>query len=266
MAKILFVHGTFGSPADWQATIAALPASLQAGARTFALAGHRRGTSVELGESTLSSDAPLDVSNAYSQLLRSVEEELRGCEAPPVLVGYSLGGRLALDLALRAPSLVRRLVLIGANPGISDASERVKRARLDDERALELRRDGLERFLRRWYQQPLFSELAAEPRRLASLIERRQMLDPRSMAAVLSGASPGRVPDHWPMLHQLAMPTLYIAGGRDRKYVEIGRRFAQMAPNAALEIVDDAGHAVPMTHPITLADALIDVIDEGSTP
>lgn len=264
MTEILFIHGTFGSPSDWEATIAALPASLQARARSFTLAGHGPLASSQPGDSGVKQVQTLDVSNAYAALLRSVEDELDACGAPPVLVGYSLGGRLALDLALRAPERVRRLVLIGANPGISMASERVARARLDDERALELRRDGLRRFLRRWYQQPLFSDLAADTRRLEDLIASRKNLDPRAMAAVVGGASPGRVRDHWPLLHDLAVPSLYVAGGRDRKYVEIGRRFAQMAPHASLEIVEGAGHAVPLTHPAALADALIDVLEEES--
>ena len=93
---------------------------------------------------------------------------------PGVYVGYSMGGRLALHLALARPNLVHALVLIGATPGIEDPASRAERRAADETLAATLERDGLDAFLAGWLAQPLFASLPTEAAALDDAATRRR--------------------------------------------------------------------------------------------
>jgi 2-succinyl-6-hydroxy-2,4-cyclohexadiene-1-carboxylate synthase len=135
-------------------------------------------------------------------------------QAPPrfVLCGYSLGGRVALHLALAAPERVSRLVIIAANPGIEDPAQRAERHRADRLLADELESIPFEEFIERWRTQPLFAADPPEVGALARADQRRN--DPHALAAVLRGLGAGEMEPLWPRVGELSMPTLFIAGSR----------------------------------------------------
>lgn len=161
-------------------------------------------------------------------------------------LGYSLGGRVALHLALAQPDLVTALVLIGAHPGLEDAAERAARAAADDDKANRLLDVGLDAFLDEWLAQPLFASLPPEADQRA---ERRQN-DAAALAVTLSNLSTGRQAPLWDRLPSLAMPVLYLAGERDEAYVRLGRQaVAAIGDNATLELVPGAGHAAHLEQP-----------------
>lgn len=169
-------------------------------------------------------------------------------------LGYSLGGRVALHLALAQPDLVTALVLIGAHPGIEDPAERTARRQADDELADRLERIGLPAFLDEWLSQPLFSSLPAA----AAQREERLANDASSLAATLRSLGAGRQAPLWERLPGLAMPVLVLAGERDDRYVRLGRQAAAaIGPAAAFAVIPGAGHAVHLEAPQATAEVVV---------
>lgn len=165
---------------------------------------------------------------------------------PAAYLGYSMGGRLCLHLALTAPYLVQRLVLVGATAGIDDPPARDARRRADEELARQIERDGVEAFLTTWLANPLFSGL---PREAAELDARRQNTA-AGLASSLRLSGTGSQEPLWDRLHRLTMPVLVVAGATDDKFTELGRRMAEaIGTNARLEVIADAGHAVHLEAP-----------------
>jgi 2-succinyl-6-hydroxy-2,4-cyclohexadiene-1-carboxylate synthase len=163
-----------------------------------------------------------------------------------VYVGYSMGGRLALHLALARPDLVRGLVLLGATPGIEDAAERAARRAADDQRAEELERDGLDAFLTRWLAQPLFARL---PEAAAGLDDRRRNTV-AGLASSLRLAGTGAQEPLWSNLPSLQAPVLVLAGADDLRFAAIGRRLAAaIGPSASVALIPRAGHAAHLEQP-----------------
>lgn len=168
-------------------------------------------------------------------------------------VGYSMGGRLCLHLALARPELVERLVLLGATGGIEDDEEREARRAADEALAVELERDGLARFLDRWLAGPLFATLPAD----AAGREDRMRNDPAALASSLRLAGTGSQDDLWPRLHELVMPVAIVAGERDERFVAIGRRMAAaIGGNASFAVIADAGHAAHLERPAEFSEWL----------
>ncbi len=168
-------------------------------------------------------------------------------------VGYSMGGRLCLQLALDRPELVENLVLISSSPGIGDDVERAARRESDEARAREIERDGVDAFLERWLAQPLFATL---PRELAGIDDRRAANTVEGLTHQLRALGQGTQPNNWPRLGELRMPVLLIAGGLDTKYVAIAYRMGEVIPNARVEIIDGAGHACHLERPDGIAQLL----------
>jgi 2-succinyl-6-hydroxy-2,4-cyclohexadiene-1-carboxylate synthase len=161
-------------------------------------------------------------------------------------VGYSMGGRLALHVALDHPDRVDALVLLGATAGIEDEQERAARRRSDEVWASELERDGLDAFLQRWLAQPLFANLPSDPADLHD--RRRNTVD--GLASSLRLAGTGSQAPRWTDLPRLTMPVLVLAGERDERFVALGRRMAQeIGPNAEFATVPGAGHAAYREQP-----------------
>src|SRR4051812_47525163 len=161
-------------------------------------------------------------------------------------VGYSMGGRLCLQLALDRPDLVDDLVLVSASPGIADDAERAARRTSDDSLAQEIERDGVDAFLERWLAQPLFASL---PREAAGVEDRRATNTVGRLVHQLVALGQGSQPSNWSRLHELAMPVLLVVGSRDAKYVDIAVRMAEAIPDARVEVIEGAGHACHLEQP-----------------
>jgi 2-succinyl-6-hydroxy-2,4-cyclohexadiene-1-carboxylate synthase len=163
-------------------------------------------------------------------------------DGPADWVGYSMGGRLALHVALAYPQRVRRLVLLGAHPGIEGDTERAARRAADEALAERLERIGVDAFLAEWLAQPLFAGLADPGPR---------QRDPQVLAACLRRLGTGAQEPLWGRLGELAGPVLVLAGERDEKYVALGRRLAAAIGTGRAEFatVPDAGHAAHLEQP-----------------
>ncbi len=173
---------------------------------------------------------------------------------PARYVGYSMGGRLCLALALERPDLVPALVLVSASPGIDDERERATRRAADERLALDIERDGMDAFLERWLAQPLFESL---PRDLAGVETRRRGNSVERLTHQLRALGQGVQPSLWHRLPELAMPVLIVTGAYDRKYREVAERMAAaIGDNARTETVPAAGHALHLEQPAVLAALL----------
>jgi 2-succinyl-6-hydroxy-2,4-cyclohexadiene-1-carboxylate synthase len=169
------------------------------------------------------------------------------------LGGYSLGGRVALHVALAAPARVSALTLIGANPGIEDPAERAGRMRADEELARELEEEPYGQFIERWRGQAVFAGEPAAAGALARADQRRN--DPLALAAAMRGLSTGAMEPLWGRLGELSMPVRLVAGDRDGKFLALARRARSLLADGSL-VVLAGGHALHLENPRGVARAL----------
>lgn len=214
-----------------------------------------------------STDVRADLATAAELLDQAVGELLGEAGGRAVYVGYSMGGRLALRLALDRPELVAGLVLLGATAGIDDPADRSARRVADEALAERIERAGVEAFLEGWLAQPLFAGLAVDPADLAA----RRANTPAGLASSLRLAGTSTMdPPWWDELPDLSAPTLVVAGERDEKFTTIARRLAAgIGANARFTTVAGAGHAAHLQQPdafATLVRAWVATLGDGGTP
>jgi 2-succinyl-6-hydroxy-2,4-cyclohexadiene-1-carboxylate synthase len=173
-----------------------------------------------------------------------------------VYVGYSMGGRLCLRLALDRPDLVERLALVSASPGIDDATERAARRASDEQLARDVERRGVVPFLRDWLAQPLFATLDPNA---AQLAERAEGHTAAELAASLRTLGTGTQEPLWSRLPELRMPVALVSGRADAKFEQINDAIqAACTGVAALARVHlDGGHTLPLEQPGALAAFLV---------
>lgn len=169
------------------------------------------------------------------------------------LCGYSLGGRVALHVALAAPERVTRLCLIAANPGIEDAGERSERRAADERLAQRLESEPFADFIESWRAQPLF---AADPPRVGELARADQRRnDPHALAPAMRGLSAGAMEPLWDRLGELSMPVAVVSGTRDQKFTRLLQRAQGLLPRAELTVLE-GGHALAVEAPAGVAAVL----------
>jgi 2-succinyl-6-hydroxy-2,4-cyclohexadiene-1-carboxylate synthase len=169
------------------------------------------------------------------------------------LCGYSLGGRVALHVALAAPERVSRLVLVSTTAGIEDPDERAQRSAADHRLADELEGGSQEDFVARWCAQAMFAEDPPAVDELAREDYRRNR--PEAIAAVLRGIGTGEMVPLLERLHELTMPVTVLVGDRDTKFLALGGRLAEMLPRAVMTTVP-GGHRLLLENPGAVVDAL----------
>jgi 2-succinyl-6-hydroxy-2,4-cyclohexadiene-1-carboxylate synthase len=172
-------------------------------------------------------------------------------------VGYSMGGRVALHMALAHPARVRSLTIESASTGIEDAESRAHRRRSDDALAKRIEERGIEWFADYWGTLPLFeTQWELPPATRTALHERRLRNSPAGLALSLRGMGQGAHDYVGGRLSELRGDVLFIAGERDHKYLEEARRAAGSAPGTRCIIVPRAGHTVHLEAPEAFAEAL----------
>jgi 2-succinyl-6-hydroxy-2,4-cyclohexadiene-1-carboxylate synthase len=210
------------------------------------------------------SDAPADAA-AYGlpRQAADIADLLALLEAAPVTVlGYSMGARLALVLALEHAAAVGRLVLESPSAGITDPRARARRRVADEQLAQQIERDGVEAFVAHWEARPLFASHAALPAEVAA----RQRAERRrhtasGLAASLRGAGQGIMTPLHDRLAEIAVPTLVLAGALDETGLERARAVGSGISGARFEVVADAGHTPHVESP----DAFLRVTDDFLT-
>lgn len=169
---------------------------------------------------------------------------------PATYVGYSMGGRLALHLALARPELVPRLVLIGTTGGIDDAGERAARRAADDVLADHIEQIGVDAFLDEWLAQPLFAGLTPA----AACRDERMANTAAGLASSLRQAGAGTQEPLWSRLGAIDVPVLVLAGVDDAKFSAIAGRLARaIGPNATVALIPRSGHSAQLENPADTA-------------
>ncbi len=173
---------------------------------------------------------------------------------PFVLAGYSLGGRVALHVALRHPERISQLALLSATAGIVEDPERAARLARDEVLATRIESIGTEAFLDEWLAQPLFATLPPDPTERLT-----RSADAKGLADSLRRAGTGTQAWLGPRLAELTMPTTVVAGAKDAKFVTEAERLGELLPHASISVVLDAGHAAHLEHPAACAGALFGI-------
>jgi 2-succinyl-6-hydroxy-2,4-cyclohexadiene-1-carboxylate synthase len=230
---VVLLHGFTHTGASWDPVVTAL------GERYRALAPDIR------GHGSASEVAPVTLDAVLGDL---------EAQAPPdgfTLAGYSMGGRIALHGALAMPDRVRRLILIGASPGIAEPAERAQRLREDERLAEEIERSQIEDFARRWARNPVLAGLPEAM--LARLHADRLRSTPAGLARALRGLGTSALPSLWDRLGELAIPVTLVVGQRDEKFRRLAEAMAQRLTDSQLIVVAGVGHAVHLEAPAQVA-------------
>ncbi len=233
--NLVLLHGFTNTGASWDQVASALPE------RYRSLAPDIR------GHGSASAVRPVSLAGVVADVGAAATE-------PFELAGYSMGGRLALHVALALPGRVRRLVLIGASPGIADRGERDERRAADDRLAAEVERMTIEAFAERWARTGV---LADQPAGVRAAVHRDRLRStPAGLAAALRGLGTGALPSLWERLRELDVPVELVVGERDAKFQAIAAEMAGALADARVHVVGGAGHAVHLEAPGLVADVI----------
>jgi 2-succinyl-6-hydroxy-2,4-cyclohexadiene-1-carboxylate synthase len=233
---LVLLHGFSGTRRAWDGVIARLDGERY---RPLALDLPGHGASA-------ASDGSITFASCVRTILAQAPRRFALC-------GYSMGGRVALHVALAAPERISRLTLVSCTAGIEDDAERAARRASDRALADELDRAPFDRFIERWRAQPLFA--ADPPEVVERTREDQRRNDPRALAEAIRGLGTGEMTPLWRRLGELAMPSSVIVGDRDAKFIAIGRRMAALLPLGEL-VVLAGGHRLPLENPAELARAV----------
>jgi 2-succinyl-6-hydroxy-2,4-cyclohexadiene-1-carboxylate synthase len=228
---VILLHGFTHTGRSWDPVIAALGESYRAIAPDIR------------GHGSASEREPVGLEEVVADVGSLVDGRF-------TLVGYSMGGRIALHAALGLGGRVDRLVLVGASAGIADPGERAARREADERLADEISRSTIEQFAERWAANPV---LAGAP---GWIREDRLRNSPLGLARALRGLGTGALPSLWGRLGELTMPVVLVVGGRDHKFRAIAARMATAIPAAGVVVVPGAGHAVHLEAPSAVAEII----------
>jgi 2-succinyl-6-hydroxy-2,4-cyclohexadiene-1-carboxylate synthase len=227
---LLLLHGFMSSAAEWQEIAERLSGEYRL--LIPDLPGHGAST-------TLPYPHAYTMPGAARALLALLDaESIDRC----AVASYSMGGRLALYLALRHPERVERLLLESASPGLATGKERAARRAADEQLAQRLETGDLREFVEDWYRQPLFATLARDEPLLHRTIEARLQNDPRELARSLRAMGTGSQPSLWEELPGLNVPTLAVVGEEDAKFAALARDIEAVSHPSWAATVKEAGH------------------------
>ena len=252
-APLLLLHGFTGRATSWEPHTSAF-------AQRFCvitpdLPGHgRSGTPADPARAT--------VERTAGDLASILERE--GWR-PAHVLGYSLGARIALRLAIDHQDAVRSLVLESPSAGLATAAERRDRRAADEARAVALERDGIDAFVDAWEREPVFASQVALPRATAARLRQTRLRNrPAGLAASLRGAGQGAMEPLFDRLSDVAAPTLVITGALDSTGRSRAEVVATGIPGARLEVIAAAGHAPHIETPTDFRSRVLAFLQEDS--
>jgi 2-succinyl-6-hydroxy-2,4-cyclohexadiene-1-carboxylate synthase len=237
-SPLVLLHGFIGSAASWSSV-------------SRDLAGGHRVVAIDLIGHGASS-APADPSRyAFEQALHDLAEVTAQLGITRASwLGYSMGGRLALGMALDYPDRVSSLILVSATAGIQDEYERLQRTEADEVMARRIEGAGVEAFVAEWERLPIWESQRTLPNEV-SRAQRDIRLGNRAvgLSNSLRGMGQGAQPSYWERLGEIKVPVLLMAGALDRKFVGIAGQMGVRIVDATLSVIPDAGHAVHLERP-----------------
>ncbi|SER93080.1 2-succinyl-6-hydroxy-2,4-cyclohexadiene-1-carboxylate synthase [Psychrobacillus sp. OK032] len=247
--KVVCLHGFTGSSSTWEEVISYLPSSVEV--LTIDLIGHGL------------TDKPSDIARYHvdEQIedLHAIFQQLEWTHF--TLVGYSMGGRLALAYTSKYP--VHTLILESSSPGLADDGERQKRKLSDELLAERIMKEGVISFVDFWEEIALFQTQKKLSHEKQLLIRHERLAQSAvGLSNSLKGFSTGVQPSYWGVLSNLSIPVFLLAGELDLKFCAIAKRMQKELPNSQMEVVKDAGHAIHVEKPKIFATIIEEVILE----
>lgn len=246
---VVLLHGFTGSASTWDSLVEAVAPEFTAIA--VDIVGHG------------ASDAPTALERYHmarvvadlAALTRALGHE-RAC-----WLGYSMGGRTALQVAVHQPAAVSALVLEGASPGLRSAAAREQRVRSDDALAARIEHHGVEAFVDEWERVPLFATQEALPAEVRANVRAGRLANSAAgLTNSLRGMGTGAQPPLHDHLGEVRVPALLLAGSLDTKYVEVASEMARSLPDATMQVVDNAGHAAHIEQPDAFNALVLDFL------
>ncbi|MEO6862916.1 MAG: 2-succinyl-6-hydroxy-2,4-cyclohexadiene-1-carboxylate synthase [Microcoleus sp.] len=228
---ILFLHGFTGNNQDFSSVISLL--SKNYCCLAVDLPGH--GQTRVIGE-----ESCYNMSNTAQALIDLLDDlQIDKC----LLLGYSMGGRLALYMTLHFPERFEKVVLESASPGLKSEKDRSHRRQADSQTAQNLENSNIKDFILNWYDRPLFKSLKKSPK-FDQLIEARLANNPLELAKSLRNMGTGHQPSLWEKLAQNQISLLLLAGEDDDKFTTINAEITSLCPAATLKIIPNSGHNI----------------------
>ncbi len=250
---ILFLHGFMGDRYEFQPIIATL--SQQFYCVAIDLPAHGQTDLTNQGTDQFTYQDSCYSQNSYYTIDFTARLIVKFLELLNIercfLVGYSMGGRVALYLAINFPKYFRKVILESASAGLRTDLERSDRLARDQQLADKL--ENLEAgdfrlFLENWYQQKIFSNLRSHSN-FPQLLEQRLQNSPIELAKSLRDLSTGRQPSLWEKLPEIEIPLLLLVGELDAKFVQINQQMAQVCKFSQLDIIPNCGHNIHFENP-----------------
>lgn len=224
----ILLHGFTGSPASWDAAIAAAPGPCLA----LPLPGHCGAPCADSFEA-----------NAAAIAAAIAARGATGCH----LIGYSLGARLALGVLVGHPEIAASATLIGCHFGLREKKIRRERRDRDRQWARVLRDRGITTFVHRWENLAVFAtqtdeqKAAQRPVRLAHTAG--------DLARSLETCGLAQMPSYWEKLGDLAIDVELVTGALDAKFSELARRAVSHNVRFRHRVVAATGHNIPLENP-----------------
>lgn len=238
--RLVLLHGFTQTATSWTPVADAIAGSTTVGAHDWNL------TALDLPGHGGSPDGARSLHECASDVAESLGTP------PPVLVGYSMGARVALHVALDHPGTIAGLVLVSGTAGIEDPVERTERIRADEALASHLESIGTAAFVEEWLAQPMFATLSRE----AARVHERTANAPSGLAASLRHAGTGTQEPLWDRLGEITVPTLVVTGDLDAKFTSLGDRLAESIAHSARVRIPGAGHTVHLEETRRFSDAV----------
>jgi 2-succinyl-6-hydroxy-2,4-cyclohexadiene-1-carboxylate synthase len=235
---LLLLHGFTGCKENWSYLVSQLLKKFTV--ITLDLLGHG------------STQSPEDLDRyLFQSVCDDLEELLVKLQIQNVhLLGYSMGGRLALAFSILYPTRVASLMLESSSPGLKTEEERAKRMDLDNKLANDILKHGMIPFVDRWEEIPLFhSQKKLVPTKRKEIREQRLRNNPLGLANSLRGMGTGRQPSYWDKLSTLPIPSLFICGELDQKFCLIAEEMEKRVPQSSIYRVFHTGHAIHVEQP-----------------
>lgn len=202
-------------------------------------------------------DAPGHGANVDGALtLPQCADGIAAVMQPGILVGYSMGARMALHVALQHPKLITQLVLISGTPGLRTEAERTARLKSDNELADRIEKIGTKAFLDEWLALPIFAGLTDNTNQRSERLSNSA----KGLADSLRFAGTGTQEPQWPHLHKLLMPVHLVVGETDTKFTAIANDMQALLLSSQLTVVPSVGHTVHLEDSTTVGKLLDSII------
>lgn len=259
---IMFLHGFLGTGEDWIPIMKSLSATTRCISIDLPCHGKSRiQSNFDKGKNQEFTISVEVIADALHKLISDITP------LKVVLVGYSMGARIALYMALRCNKKISGAIIISGSPGLKDEAAKRTRKAQDDARAHYLVKHGLHCFMDMWYEGELWNSLRRHPHFKQIVGSREQHDDIDALAKSLSQLSLGRQPSLWKDLRICNKPLLFIVGENDQKFKDIAWGMCseidtgleaegnRSKMHEVLE-VPECGHAVHLENPLPLINAV----------